>query len=190
MDKKRKPPPVWFALPFCLGLITFLAICSIGITHFFNLPWHVPISRFCGILIGIALLAIGFPLMIRALEALTIRRAFGQEIYKPKTESKLITTGIYAYTRNPIGFSSTVLFLGWFFIFRVTFLLILTLLFVGMFSFVAKWEEKELTERFGEEYLQYKKPCRSSSRASDVESGMSRRVLHEAKGGCHDANSR
>jgi protein-S-isoprenylcysteine O-methyltransferase Ste14 len=138
-------------------LISFLALCSIGIIRLFQLPWDVPLPPFWGTLIGIILLAVGFPLMINALKTLTIRRAFGQEIHTPGKESKLVTTGIYAYTRNPIGFSSTVLFLGWFFIFRVTFLLILTALFAGMVSLIAKWEETELTERFGEEYRQYKK---------------------------------
>jgi protein-S-isoprenylcysteine O-methyltransferase Ste14 len=38
----------------------------------------------------------------------------------------------------------------------MTFILIMTILFVLLFIRVAKWEEKELTERFGDDYTRYK----------------------------------
>lgn len=117
---------------------------------------QVPIPRFGGILIGLILFAVGFPLMINALKTLG-KRALGKELYQPRTESKLVSTGPYAYTRNPIMLAATVLWLGWFFIFRLTFLLIVTVLFMIVVCVgVIQWQEKELTQRFGEEYLRYK----------------------------------
>jgi protein-S-isoprenylcysteine O-methyltransferase Ste14 len=137
-------------------LFSILFLCLIGLTRFFNLPWQVPIPRLWGIVIGLTLFAVGFALMISALKALG-KRALGKNLYQPKKESKLITTGPYAYTRNPIMLAATLLWLGWFFIFRLTFLLIVTFLFMILaYVGVIQWEEKELTERFGGEYLRYK----------------------------------
>lgn len=94
--------------------------------------------------------------MILALKELQISRAFGKDVYASKETSQLVTTGIYAYTRNPVYLAATLLFLGWFFTICLTFLAIMTILFLTLFIFVAKWEEKELTDRFGDTYLHYK----------------------------------
>ncbi len=152
-DEEKKQPPILFIL---IVVFTLFLLISIGINHFFQLPRYIPIPLFWRITAGIILLAFGFFILFNALRALTVNRALGEEIYKSKTESRLITTGIYAYTRNPLYIGATLLFFGWVIIFRLTFLLIMTLLFIILFYFVAKWEEKELFERFGEEYLHYK----------------------------------
>ena len=62
----------------------------------------------------------------------------------------------YAHSRNPLYFSVTLLLAGWFCVSRFTPLGILTVLAFAHFMLVAKWEEKELTERFGKTYLDYK----------------------------------
>jgi len=152
-DEEKKQPPILFIL--IVVFVLFLLI-SIGITRLFHFLWYIPIPLLWRIMFGIILLAFGFFILGNALRALTVNRALGTEIYKSKTESRLITTGIYAFTRNPLYIGATLLFFGWFFIFRLTFLLIMTFLFIILFYFVAKWEEKELFERFGEEYLHYK----------------------------------
>lgn len=152
-NKEKKRPPIWIMI---IVFFSLYLLISIFLTLFLRLPWNFPIHPLLGIVVGISLLAIGFFILINTLKSLTIKRVFGKEIFKSKDESKLVTTGIYAYTRNPLYLGSTILFLGWFFVFLLTFILIMTLLFLIMFYFVAKWEEKELTERFGEEYLCYK----------------------------------
>ena len=154
MSKERKQPPLW------LLIIIFFAIfssASIGLTFLFQLPWAVPIPLPWGIIIGLILLGLGFYVLIQALKALSVRRAFGKEIYQTKTESDLITHGIYAHVRNPLYLGVTIQFFGWFFVLLFTFLLIMPVFFMLLFFFVARWEEKELTERFGEAYLNYKK---------------------------------
>ena len=98
----------------------------------------------------------GFPMMGLTLIELRVHRALGDEIYKSGTESDLVTTGIYAHTRNPLYLSSVILFIGWIFVTRLTPLVIMTILFIFLFIRVAKWEENELTERFGQQYLEYK----------------------------------
>jgi len=72
-------------------------------------------------------------------------------------EDTLVTTGIYAYTRNPMYFGATIMIFGWFLVFPFTFILISTLLFSILFYVTAKWEEKQLSMEFGKEYLKYKR---------------------------------
>jgi protein-S-isoprenylcysteine O-methyltransferase Ste14 len=153
IKKERKQPPLWV---FIIAFFIVFALISIGLTLLFKLPWVLPIPFPWGLLIGLVLLGFGFFILISALQALTIRRAFGKEIYKTKTESQLITTGIYAHTRNPLYLGVILLLFGWAFVFLFTFLLIMSGLFIILFVLVAKWEEKELTERFGDEYHKYR----------------------------------
>ena len=151
--KERTQPSIWLILIVVFSV--FLGI-SLGIIRLLRLPWYISLSSRLGTVIGFLLVVIGFCILISAFKALKINRAFGKDLYKSQLESTLITTGIYRYTRNPLYLGSTILFFGWFFVFRRTFLLIMTFLFIILFYFVAKWEEKELFERFDTEYLQYK----------------------------------
>ncbi|MGQ9723434.1 MAG: methyltransferase family protein, partial [Candidatus Jordarchaeum sp.] len=168
-------PPVWLALT-----VVFLLFFSISIvlTLLLNLPWYfhydylwgwyppippnwgmayyIPLFTSGGIGTGMILLTIGFIILFSALRALGISRAFGKEIYETKEKSTLIKTGIYAYTRNPLYVGATIMFFGWVFVALFTFLFIVTIMFMILFYFVAKLEEKELEERFGKEYTDYK----------------------------------
>ena len=153
MPKQRKQPPLWLLIIIFFALFSLI---SIGLTLLFKLPWSISIPLPWGIIIGLILLGLGFYVVIQALKALSVRRVFGKEIYQTKTESHLITHGIYARVRNPLYLGVTIQLFGWFFIFLFTFLLIMPFFFMLLFFFVARWEEKELTERFGEEYLNYK----------------------------------
>lgn len=152
-DKVRKPPPVWLLL---IIFTTLFSSISLFLIYTFDWPWHLPHHTYWSVAFGVVLLILGFFILVSALRTLKLRRAFGKEIYKPKQESSLITTGIYAYIRNPVYVGCIILFLGWFFVTWFTFFLILTVLFLIHFCIVAKWEEIELTNRFGEEYLRYK----------------------------------
>lgn len=154
MRKERKQSPLWLLIIIFFAMFSSV---SIGLTFLFQLPWAVPIPLPWGIIIGLILLGLGFYVLIQALKALSVQRAFGKEIYQTNTQSSLITQGIYAHIRNPLYVGVTIQFFGWFFLLLFTFLLIMPFFFMLLFFFVARWEEKELTERFGEEYLNYKK---------------------------------
>ncbi|MHA2601127.1 MAG: methyltransferase family protein [Candidatus Thorarchaeota archaeon SMTZ1-83] len=153
MANHRTPPPIRLMVPV---IIILFSVISVVIIYLVGLPWILPIPFLWSTGTGLAVLAIGFPIMIITLRSLSTHRAFGDELYRSEEESKLVTTGPYAYTRNPLYLSSTILFIGWTLLLRFTFLLIATLLFLPLFIRAAKWEEEELTERFGEEYLSYK----------------------------------
>lgn len=118
-----------------MELFSFL---SIGITILFNLHWIFPLPHFWGMILGSSLLCIGCIFLFCSLKTLSIKRAFGREIYKSKSESKLITTGIYKYTRNSLYLRANRSFFGWFFLLLLTFMLILTLFFIVLWFFVGK----------------------------------------------------
>ena len=122
-----------------------------------NLPTFLEIPKFPSISVGLIFLVSGFFILMSTFKCLKVSRAFGKEIYGARKESKLITTGIYSQTRNPLYLGSTIMFFGWFLITSATFLFIMTLFFTTLFYFVAKWEEKELIKRFGKEYEIYRK---------------------------------
>lgn len=153
-SRKRRIPPIWLLI---LIFFTLYLLISVGIVHVFSLPGYLPLPGVWAIAVGLALLLLGLFTLCCALSTLKLRRAFGKEINKPRSECKLVTTGIYAHVRNPIYLANMLLLFGWFFLLQLTVILFMTLLFIPHFYFVAKWEEKELTERFGDEYLQYKK---------------------------------
>ena len=150
--------PKWPRLGLILGaVVTLIVVGSIGVTVLFALPWYVPVLQPWAVIGGTLLLLLGFIVLTNAFQALGFARALGQELYASKKESRLITAGLYAYTRNPIYLGVILLLGGWFLITRLTMLLIATILFSALFGFVAKWEERELTERFGAQYEQYRR---------------------------------
>jgi len=154
MISRRKLPPLWI---FVILFLLLYGSLSVGLTRVFKLPRRVPIPSTASLVAGIILLAFGFGWMVWAIRSLTVRRAFGKELFKSAAESTLVTTGPYAYSRNPLYFSAIVLFLGWFFVFRWTPLAIMTVLFLVHIILVVKWEEQELTQRLGDQYRNYKR---------------------------------
>jgi protein-S-isoprenylcysteine O-methyltransferase Ste14 len=149
----RRLPPFWLLV---LLFFLFYGSLSAGLTAALGLPWEAPLPRAVGLAAGVPLLAVGFGLYVWSLRSLSVRRALGKELFKPAAESTLVTTGVYAHMRNPIYLSLMLLFLGWFCVTRLTPLAIMTGLAAAHFVLVAKWEEKELSQRFGKAYLDYK----------------------------------
>ena len=73
-------------------------------------------------------------------------------------KNKLLTTGIYSYTRNPIYSAFTILSLGLILISNNYYLLILPILYYLFLTvLMILTEEKWLKEVFGSEYEEYKK---------------------------------
>ena len=72
---------------------------------------------------------------------------------------KLITTGLYAYIRNPMILGLLLLLLGLGILFgSLSLILIFTPLFiVPNILYLRAVEEKEMEKKFGQEYLEYKK---------------------------------
>ncbi len=81
----------------------------------------------------------------------------GTPVPKAATQ-KLVTQGPYAYTRNPMTLGALLMYLGIGVWMGSGVVIILTVIvFSGLLTFISVHETQELTERFGEEYLEYRK---------------------------------
>jgi len=141
-------------------VIVFMAVygaVAVGLTKLCGLPWHMPIPLPVAIGVGGPVLVIGAILLVLAFRALSVRRALGAELFAARAASTLVTHGLYAHTRNPLYLAATLLLVGWCVALRLTPLAFLTVIFFIHFLLVAKWEEKELLVRFGQEYEDYRK---------------------------------
>lgn len=80
---------------------------------------------------------------------------------KPHTSSSLVTSGVYAYTRNPMYVGFVCLLIAWGFYLNNFYSMTFIIGFVFyMNRFQIKPEEQALTMIFGEEYLAYKDDVR------------------------------
>lgn len=120
--------------------LEFLLTGVMGQETFYNV-FHYYIFPFSKIVMGIGILLV----------------VFGwKQIFEAKG-NKLVTTGLYAYTRNPqyIGFLLITLGLNIQWLTIITFLLWPVL--VVLYYRLAKTEEKEIEAKFGDEFREYKK---------------------------------
>lgn len=107
------------------------------------------IPHFVLILIGVIFIIVWSPLFITGIYSLGRRGAVGQS-------EGLVTDGIYYYVRNPMysGISFTIVGIG--FLLNETGAILAGILWYFIAFIQCKREEKELEERFGEEYVHYK----------------------------------
>ena len=147
MEKFSKIPPPLVVL--ILVISTFLSSKKIDLFHF---PFQTLISIF---ILSIGILILLNPVLKFKKSKTTINPI------KFKKVNKLVTSGIYKYSRNPmylgllmIVISSTIFYLNIY--------SILTPLFFYLWinRFQIKREEIFLTEKFGKEYLSYKNTTR------------------------------
>jgi protein-S-isoprenylcysteine O-methyltransferase Ste14 len=101
---------------------------------------------------------LGLALLIPSIILFTIARIqLGGAFQASAEANKLVKTGIYKKVRHPIYLFGLIFFLGIIFITQQFFLIILWVAIVVLQIKRIKKEEKVLTEKFGNEYLEYKK---------------------------------
>ena len=133
-----------------LVLIILIIVIPIGII-FFGLPWYLSFINYYGTILGVILVIIG--IIINSIAIMNLGYKYSDNT--TGNINKLVTTGIYAYTRNPMYLGQTIIVVGLFIVFPFTILMILVFLFVFALYSRAKTEEKELYEKFGGDYIQY-----------------------------------
>lgn len=114
------------------------------------------IMQWLGLLVGVA----GAVLAIRcATDFVRFGHGTPAPIDPPK---KLVTTGLYRYSRNPMYMGMVCLLLGEAILFRSLHLWIYTgMVAIGFHAYILLYEEPALRRRFGESYLEY---CRTVPR--------------------------
>ena len=128
----------------------------IHLTAAFLLNWLIripfpvpPIFRSVGFL----MVLIGFLLGIGA--ALAFRKS-RKEINPNRPESRLITSGVYRLTRNPVNLGFVFMLVGILFTYGSYWGILLAPIMVILFNrMIIEPEEKHLTAKFGQEYLGY-----------------------------------
>jgi protein-S-isoprenylcysteine O-methyltransferase Ste14 len=154
--KKKKEVKKKSFIPFLFSIVIFLLLfllIPIGLVLLLHLPWYLSIIYPVGIVIGAILIILGVIIIYHGIKGLRLR--YSRDSYEKMGEG-LVTTGIYAHTRNPMYFGAIIMILGWFIVFPFTFILISTFLFLVLFYITAKSEEKQLIQTYGKTYLKYK----------------------------------
>lgn len=138
---------------FFSGLL-LLAIIAVGIgwvcADFGNIR-----SGWLNQIIGLVLSAGGLALVIWSVN---IQYTLGQGTPAPKVATRrLVTSGPYFYTRNPMTLGALLLYTGIGAWLGSGIVMIMTVIVCsGLLAYIHAHETRELTERFGQEYLEYK----------------------------------
>ena len=126
-------------LAFVLIFLPFIVL------QFWGLPWTA---------LRIAGLAIGIPcLLLFALARIQLGRAFSVQAMA----SKLVTSGLYSRIRNPIYVFGGLTIAGFILWANQPWLLLLFGVLIPIQVWRSRVEARVLTEKFGAQYLEYKK---------------------------------
>ena len=146
------------ALPVFVTSLVFPALLFI-IPKFFLDRWlHLPtfLSPVARAVLGVSLITPGSLFLLWSVKA---QREIGKGTPMPlRATQELVVQKPYSYCRNPLFFGLINLFFGISVLFGSISSLIVVLMFSVIISLYVKFiEEKELEERFGDEYLAYKR---------------------------------
>jgi len=98
--------------------------------------------------IGTIVLGLGVFLCIEAVKT--------SKLFKQIRSNNLITTGVFAWVRNPLYTGITLIVIGFIFWENNLFLLPLIIIYWGAMTLLVKREEEALEKIFGREYRDYK----------------------------------
>ena len=133
---------VWGLYLFHLGVTMTVAVMAI---------WFIPLPSIISLGGGILLLGSGTAIFVAGIWTFhSFKRMSGLD------SSKLITSGIYRWSRNPQNLGWLLFLLGVSFLGRSGLAFLLTGLFWGLFVIYAPLEEQYLERIFGEKYRRYK----------------------------------
>ena len=137
-----------------VALFTLVVPGSIAVLIPLLIKWDRPIAGGALLWLGVALLAIGTVLYLRCVWDFAVSGGgTPAPIDAPK---RLVTNGVYRYSRNPIYVAVLIAIAGWASLFQAPVLLIYGVALFALYSFfVQRHEEPHLTREFGDEYAAY-----------------------------------
>ncbi len=137
---------------------TLLVVGMILFSKFLDSLFGIPIliQEPFNIIIGVALIFTVYPI---AIWTFCVQHKIVKGTPMPHIPTKkLIVTGPFKYCRNPMSLGTIIFLAGLAVLFNSLFTLFIALIFTVILLVSIKiFEEKELEERFGQEYVEYKK---------------------------------
>ena len=132
-----------------------ISIINLILWIWFPLPfvneWIINPNFWIGVIIAVCILIPCIIIMIKGV------KDAGSETLKPSKETKMYG-GIYNYIRHPQTLGEFPILIAISFIFNSWFLVILSTLFIIIYTpIMIYYEEIDLTKRFGEKYTEYQK---------------------------------
>ena len=148
MLKTKIPPPLYMLI---FAVLMWLLDKYMPVTHWASPSWQ---------LVGWMVVALGVLIDLFSM-GLFIRAGTSPNPFQPENASKLVSTGLYRLTRNPMYLGLLVLLTGWVIhLGSLTPLALLPLFVITLNAFQIKPEEQVLETIFGLEYTEYKKRVR------------------------------
>ena len=144
-DSLRVPvvPPLIYALSMTMGIIFHLVV-----------PWRLFLQPWIGYVVGSPVIVVGLLLFVWAVSSM-LRGGEHPDIHKPT--QTLISSGPFAFSRNPIYLSFTVVYFGIALVVNTVWLLaVLPAVLIVLHYTVIRREESYLERVLGDEYLKYK----------------------------------
>lgn len=137
--------------------LTAFYYLSISIDNYLNLPkipFNINAVSYLFMITGVIIIISVFHLFITYGEGTPIPKQLTSKL----ATKKLVTRGIFKHTRNPFAIGMLMTLIGFgIYINSYSMLLLTIIAFIGGHLFVVYIEEPDMEQRFGQEYLKYKK---------------------------------
>ncbi len=150
MDRRKNHMSYFGIGPIYVTICSVLTVIGIKIAKYYPLTKGI-IQNFNILFKVISVICIAIGLI------LWISSVLISKIDKNIKENKLVSTGVYAWVRNPIYSAFSFIFTGVLFWQNNIFLLILPLFFWVIMTILIKKEETILRSTFGQQYINYTK---------------------------------
>ena len=135
-------------LKISVGCLVVSYILGEFIIPKYPLAYFFQLIGVIGLIFSVGFFIVGFNLF----------KSYGEDPNPTTTTNRIIKTGIYAYTRNPIYVSFVLFFLSMFLVFEnVMYFLTAIFLTIWLHHWVIKREEDYLQNIFNDEYTRYKR---------------------------------
>ena len=134
-------------LRIATALLVFSYVLGEFILPKYHLIYVLKLIGILGLILSVAIFVAGF----------NIFKSYEENPVPTSTTNRIIKTGIFAYTRNPIYLSFVIFYLSMFLVFEnVMYFLSSIGLAIWLHNYVIKLEEDFLLKKFPDEYKRYK----------------------------------